>query len=219
MKFECGDLERALANPALMADAQQHMRDCAICRNEYRIWNEISSAAKQLHCEWESPDLWPNIRRGLEAQSQTPKRRWPRTDWKLWVLTAAAAAIVFLVIMRWPQTPTLPPTNGKLELATLTDRDFLTEKALREAERNETAYRRSIDELSRLAQPKLENPASSPLMVSYREKLLMLDSAILETRSNIAQNRFNVRLQSDLADLYREKRQTLQEVLTRDQRN
>jgi hypothetical protein len=47
----------------------------------------------------------------------------------------------------------------------------------------------------------------------------MLDSAILETRSNIAQNRFNVRLQTDLADLYREKRQTLQEVLTRDQPN
>ena len=74
MKFECGDLERALANPDLMADAQQHMRDCAVCRNEYRIWNEISSAAKQLHCQWESPNLWPNIRRGLEAQSQPGKR-------------------------------------------------------------------------------------------------------------------------------------------------
>jgi hypothetical protein len=70
-----------------------------------------------------------------------------------------------------------------------------------------------------LAQPKLENPSSSPLLVSYREKLQMLDSAILETRSNIAQNRFNVRLQTDLADLYREKRHTLQEVLTRDQSN
>ena len=70
MKFECGDLERALANPGLMAEAQQHMRDCAFCRNEYRVWNEISVAAKQLHYEWESPNLWPSIRRGLEAQSQ-----------------------------------------------------------------------------------------------------------------------------------------------------
>jgi len=212
MKFECGDLERALANPDLMADAQLHMRDCAACRNEYRIWNEISTAAKQLHCEWDSPDLWPNIRKGLEAQSQPPKHR---ADWRLWALTAAAAAMVLLAVLRWPQTP----TDKSVATANLSAQDFLTDQALKEVEKNEAAYRHSIDELSRLAQPKLENPASSPLLASYREKLQMLDSAILETRSNIAQNRFNVRLQTDLADLYREKRQTLQEVLTRDQSN
>lgn len=216
MKFECGDLERALANPDLMAEAQQHMRDCAFCRNEYRVWNEISSAAKQLHYEWESPDLWPNIRRGLEAQIAAPKLHRPKfswTDWKLWALTAAAT-IVLLAILRWPQTPTEKPVA-----IDITGQDFLTDRALKEVEKNEAAYRHSIDELSRLAQAKLENPASSPLLVSYREKLLILDAAILETRSNIAQNRFNVRLQTDLADLYREKRQTLQEVLNRDQRN
>jgi hypothetical protein len=215
MKFECGDLERALANPDLMADAQLHMRDCAVCRNEFRIWNEISHAAKQLHCEWDSPDLWPNIRRGLEAQSQPPTHRWPRPDWRLWALTAAAAAVVLLAVLRWPATPT-DPSGATTNLST---QDFLTDQALKEVEKNEAAYRHSIDELSRLAQPKLENPSSSPLLVSYREKLQMLDSAILETRSNIAQNRFNVRLQTDLADLYREKRHTLQEVLTRDQSN
>jgi hypothetical protein len=47
----------------------------------------------------------------------------------------------------------------------------------------------------------------------------MLDSAILETRSNVTQNRFNMRLQTELADLYLEKRQTLQEILTDGQRN
>jgi hypothetical protein len=218
MKFECGDLERALANPDLMAEAQRHMRDCALCRSEYRVWNEISSAAKQLHCEWESPHLWPNIRAALEAQIAAPKQRWPSlslTNWKVWAFTAAVAAIVAFAVMRWPETA----ADNKPALATLAGRDFLTDKALREVEKNETAYRRSIEELSRLAQPKLESPNSSPLLASYREKLLMLDSAILETRSNIAQNRFNTRLQTELADLYREKRQTLQEVLTRDQPN
>jgi hypothetical protein len=215
MKFECGDLERALANPDLMAEAQQHMRACAVCRNEYRIRNEISSAAKQLHCEWDSPDLWPNIRLGLEAQSRPPKRRFLRTDWKLWALTAAAAAIVLLAVLRWPQTP----TDKSIAMTNLSRQDFLTDQALKDVEKNEAAYRHSIQELSRLAQPKLENPASSPLLVSYREKLLMLDSAIQETRSNISQNRFNVQLQTELADLYREKSQTLQEVLTRDQPN
>lgn len=71
---------------------------------------------------------------------------------------------------------------------------------------------------SRLAQPELESQTVSPLLASNRERLLMLDSAIQETRSNVAQNRFNVRLQRELADLYRDKQQTLQEILTDGQR-
>jgi hypothetical protein len=55
--------------------------------------------------------------------------------------------------------------------------------------------------------------------VSYHEKLLLLDSAISETRANLDQNRLNVGLQNNLADLYRQKQQTLQEILTSDQKN
>jgi hypothetical protein len=216
MKFECGDLERALANPDLMEEAQKHLRGCASCRNEYRIWNEISSAAKQLHCEWDSPDLWPNIQSALAAERQSPQRWWPKLGRNVWAFTAAAiATAVLLPILRWPQTP----TNHKIPIASLSRQDFLTDQALKEVERNEAAYRRSIDELSRLAQPKLASPVSAPIFVSYREKLLVLDSAILETRSNVAGNRFNLHLQTELADLYREKRQTLQEILTRAQQN
>lgn len=221
MKFECGDLERALANPDLMAEAHKHFRDCAVCRNEYRVWNEISGAAKQLHCEWDSPALWPDIRIALEAQragmGQAPKRWW--LERKLWAMAATAAAIVPLAIVLWPHATTLRATDSKVELTTATGRDFLTEQALRDVENNEAAYRRSLDELSHLVQPKLESRMSSPILASYREKLLMLDSAIGETRLNISQNRFNVSLQSELADLYREKRNTLQEVLTHGQGN
>jgi hypothetical protein len=217
MKFECGDLERALASPELMPEAREHLRDCAVCRNEYRIWNEISSAARQLQCEWDSPDLWPRIRRDLEAQRQRPKRR--RIEWTFGAIAAVAAAVVLLTIVRWPQIAALLTMDNKVESTTVSGRDFLTEQALRAVEKNETAYRRSIEELSRLAQPKLQSPVSSPILASYREKLLMLDSAILDTRSNVAQNRFNVGLQTELAGLYRDKQHTLQEVLTRGQRN
>jgi hypothetical protein len=231
MKFECGDLERALANPDLMAEAREHLRDCAVCRNEYRIWNEISSAAKELHCEWESPDLWLKIRGTLEAQrthaakqarkSAQTERRQPKQwwmEWKLWALSAGVVMALVLTIVLLPRTVTVHSPNDESELTNASGQDFLTERALKEVEKNETAYRRSIEELSRLAQPKLESRTSSPILVSYREKLLMLDSASLETRSNISQNRFNVRLQTELADLYRDKRHTLQEVLTNDQR-
>lgn len=217
MKFECGDLERALANPDLMAEANQHLRDCLVCRNEYRVWNEISSAAKQLHCEWDSPELWPNIRRSLEAERQ-PRNRW-WTEWKLWAVAAAAAMLVAIVVMRWPQTAVLRATDKKVAAMAPVGRDFLTEEALKEVEKNEAAYRHSIEQLSRLAQPKLESPRSPAIVVSYKEKLQMLDSAIVETRSNVAQNTLNVSLQRELAELYREKRHTLEEVLTRGQRN
>jgi hypothetical protein len=131
--------------------------------------------------------------------------------------TVLISAVVLSLPWHWANSP---PANTETHVAAplSSNRDFLTEEALREVEKSETAYRRSIDKLSRLAKPKLQKSAS-PVAVSYREKLLMLDSAISETRSNLAQNRFNVHLQRELADLYREKQQTLQELLTRDQKN
>ena len=72
--------------------------------------------------------------------------------------------------------------------------------------------------LSKLAQPKLAR-SSSPRAANEKEKLLLLDSAIADTRANVAFNRFNTSLQSTLADLYREKQKTLEEVLSHDQKN
>jgi hypothetical protein len=216
MIFECRDLERALAKPELLAEAHKHLRECEDCRDQYRLWNEISATAKQLHCEWESPDLWLRIQRSIEAEQKTPQR-W-RTQWNIWAVTAAAAALLVFAIVRWSPAAkfgSLP--EKKVALTADHGQDFLTEQALKEVQKNEDAYLRSIQELSRLAQPKLQNP--TPIFVSYQEKLLMLDSAILETQTNVSQNQFNLRLQMELASLYKQKRQTLQDVLTNGQQN
>lgn len=221
MKFECGDLERALANPELMPEAREHLKQCAACRREYRLWNEISASAKELREEWDSPELWSKIRQSLEAEPK-PKQRpvWWR-EWKLW--SAAAAALIAIAAVLWLQPwqanpPASNPAAPEQMAQTTGDHAFLTEQALQDVERTEAAYRKSIDRLSHLAAPELQKPASA-LAVSYREKLLMLDSAISDTRTNLDHNRFNVRLQTELADLYREKQQTLKELLTRDQKN
>jgi hypothetical protein len=219
MKFECGDLERALAVPDLMPEAREHLKLCAACRREYRLWNEISATAKELHEDWESPTIWPNIRKVLEAERKAAPAWWK--EWKTWAIAAAVIIAALLPLRLWQRsTPTVRPPAP---LATRTNplssnRDFLTEQALQEVEKSETAYRQSIDKLSRLAQPKLEK-AASPAVLNAREELLLLDSAIAETRANVSSNRFNVRLQTTLADLYREKQHTLQELLTRDQKN
>ena len=208
MKFECGDLDRALAVPELMQEARQHLRECAACRRELRLWNDISTAAKELHQEWDSPLLWPRIREQLAAQ---PRSKPPR--WKDWRLLAIAASIfvgaVLLLCLNWLRPP-VQQTAG--------NRTFLTEQALRDVEHSEAAYRESIDRLYSLAAPKLKN-SQSPLVVSYREKLILLDSAIDDVRANLQQNRFNTSLQAQLASLYREKRETLEDLVKNDQKN
>lgn len=219
MKFECGDLERALAISELMPEAREHLKICATCRREYRVWNDMSAAAKELHEDWDTPALWPNIREAIEAEPKPkPKPVWWR-EWKTWAVAATIliGAVLFTRPWQWMPSPA-PSPEPKVAPALSSNSDFLTEQALSEVERNEAAYRRSIEKLSRIAEPRIEKPAS-PVTVSYREKLLMLDSAISETRTNLTQNRFNLHLRKALADLYREKKQTLEELLARDQKN
>ncbi len=220
MKFECGDLERALAGTELMPEAREHLKHCAACRREYRLWNDISAFGKDLHEEWESPELWSKIRRTLEAEPKPdPGNVWWR-EWKIWSLAAAVLIVAGLFMWRpWQQGASPSATPDTLQTAEFPrDRDFLTEQALREVERTEAAYRQSIEKLSELAAPQLQRPVSA-MAVNCRERLLMLDSAISETRTNLDHNRFNVELQSELAHLYSEKQQTLKELLSRDQKN
>jgi hypothetical protein len=219
MKFECGDLERALAISELMPEAREHLKLCAACRREYRVWNDISAAAKDLHEGWDTPTLWPNIRKAIEAEPKPkPKPLWWR-EGKTWAVAATILISAVLLTRPWQRTTSaLPNTETQLAPALSSNSDFLTEQALREVEKSEAAYRQSIAKLSQIAEPRLKNSASAAT-VNCREKLLTLDSAIAETRTNLTQNRFNVHLQRALADLYREKKQTLEELLTRDQKN
>ncbi len=96
--------------------------------------------------------------------------------------------------------------------------DFLTEDALREVQQAETVYAQSIDHLSKVAGASLQQ-SPAPLAAAYREKLTVLDSAIADIKANIAANRYNVYLQNQLASLYREKQNTLQEWMQNAKRN
>jgi hypothetical protein len=202
MKFECGDLERALAVPELMQEAREHLRSCAACRSELRLWNEISETARQLHEEWESPELWGRIRAELVNEPKIRRAWWG--DWKVWAVAASIVVAVGLGLWFTVMKGQRPQTDA--------DRQFLTDHALADVERAEAAYRQSIDALYQLAAPKLDK-ANSPLTVAYREKLLLIDFAINDIRSNLQQNRFNASLQMELAALYREKQRTLEDVL------
>ena len=88
---------------------------------------------------------------------------------------------------------------------------LLTEDALAAIERSEQQYIRAIDDLTRLAAPRLDMP-DSPLLVNLRERLEVIDAAIAEYRAEIARNRFNAHLRQQLLWIYQEKRRTLEQV-------
>ena len=199
MIFQCSDLDRALEHPELMPDARAHATRCAACSEQLHVWEQISRVAPQLHEEWESPGLWARIR--AELPPPAPRRQF-FPIWR-WAAAAAAAGLLALVLLR--------PAGQE-------DRALLTDEAMQEVQQAEAAYARSIDRLSKIAGPGLEQ-SPSPLAGAYREKLLVLDSEIAEIKAAAENNRYNAYVQTQLASLYREKQKTLQEWLEYAKRN
>ena len=205
MILECADLERALRTPELLPDMRAHAGQCAACSEQLYLWGEISRLAPALHEEWDSPYLWPRIQAHLASEPRSAPA-WQRAAWWRWAL--AAAGVVVLAAALLSPWRAAKPAN----------RDFLTENALQEVQQAETAYARSIEKLSALAAKELERSAS-PTAAAYREKLTMLDSGIAELQATVAGNRYNTYLRMELASLYHQKQQTLQEWLQNANRN
>jgi len=223
MKLECKDLDYALreGSPELMEALAAHAEACPSCREDYGRWNEMSGAARALHKHWDSPNLWPRIHQALAEESQrTPQgARWaPRGILQFlsenWQAAAAGAAVVLLTVsVAWVfMRNSQPPVAQKLRTDQDAEKRLLTEKALHDIETNEAAYVQSIEKLSKLVEPKIEKSAS-PLLVSYREKLMLIDAAIVECRANIERNRFNAHLRRELISVYQEKQRTLEDVV------
>jgi anti-sigma factor RsiW len=214
MKFECRDLESTLRgqDDEQLEAAAVHAETCPQCRAQLQLWNEISAAAKLLHRSWDSPGLWPRIHQALAAESQQPPREpmFRRMfaglgNWQ--ALMAGLALLLILGAGTWTivgnlGTPTEQEEDGRL----------LTESAVSEVEKAEAAYIRSIERLSKVVAPRVQR-ASSPILVSYREKLILIDAAIAACQANIESNRFNAHLRSELLTIYKDKEATLLSVM------
>jgi hypothetical protein len=208
MNFDCSRLDEALReeDPALLAAAREHAASCEACRTQLQSWDDVSTAALQLHHEWESPGLWDRIESSLPAPQSRFRLRGPA--YANWRFFASAAAVILLTVsslwlLRRPAAP---------HPAAIASRQLLTDQALQEVQLTEAAYVRSIDRLARIAGPVLDQ-SPSPLIANYREKLTVLDAAIADLKDNLEGNRLNARLSTELVSLYQEKQKTLQEVL------
>ncbi len=220
MRVDCRNLEKALRQqePELLEAFAAHAAACPACREQLRQWDAVSEAAGSLRKSWDSPQLWPRIQQALANEAVRGRKfgillHIGSRNWRAAVAAASVLAITLSAAgILWrnyaPVDVTRRPPGP---------RRLLTEQALRDVESAEVAYIQSIEKLSKLVEPKLEQPAS-PLMISYREKLMLIDSAIAELRAGIERNRFNAHLRQELLAIYQEKQRTLQEMV-REERN
>ena len=215
MNVNCDDRERIFLDgyPEEWAALEQHANTCAACAEELHAWKQLSAAANELRDYQESPALWALIETSLRQQQAAPPPRksfWSSLDfwrhispaWQSAMVGALAVALAVSSGYLYTRRPVSPGDPGNKLLKT---------SALAEVERTEREYMSAIDKLAADASPQLN--ADTPLMAGYREKLLVLDSAIADLRAQTGGNPSNAHLRYQLLAMYQEKQQTLQDVL------
>jgi predicted transcriptional regulator len=209
----CNQLDDLLfdASPLAMETAARHAESCAECAEKLAAWNEIEETARSMRETWQSDLLWPRIGRALKHELEgalaNSRQRSPRAKW-LWQIAAG-----FLLTVGLGGTVFYAVRVQSHDAAF--DRDILRLAAMDEVERAEQSHLEAIERLERVAEQKLDD-AQTPLMVSYKEKLMLLDEAIAECQANIDRNRQNAHLRKQLLAMYTDKQQTLTDVVRED---
>jgi hypothetical protein len=199
MTIRCEQIDDLLleGDPLALETAAQHARNCPACMETLTAWNEISETAASMKTTWENDLLWPRIERAIKQET---KRSSP---WQMWRVAAVVLLTFGIAASAW---------FVSRSKARDYDEAILRSSAMDEVERAENAHIAAIEQLERVAEKKLDE-AETPLMASYREKLLLLDDAIAQCETQIEQNRQNAHLRKQLLAMYSEKQQTLQGVV------
>jgi hypothetical protein len=216
MNIDCKALERIFENgtPEEWAALEQHGTSCPPCAEEIRAWQSLSVTAKEMRDYSDAPELWTRIESALTKESAHSSKKKEGWDWLLsWQMapigwrTIAAGAFVLLLTISAGWLYLRGGGNPQTHSPTL-----LRSKALNEVERTQTAYVQAIEKLAAEAKPQLDNP-STQLLSSYREKLLLIDSAIDDLRAQEGNNPSNAHLRYQLLSMYQEKQRTLEGIL------
>jgi hypothetical protein len=199
MNITCNQLDDLLLEDDLFSRevAARHAQSCDDCMQKLAEWNEISDTARELHATWDNDLLWPRIEKAIRNERRSTRTR-------VWQIAAALLLLAALGATAWV-------AQRRMRAADF-DETILKASAVDEVERAEKAHLAAINHLESLAASKLDQPAT-PLLVSYKEKLMMLDDAIEQCQNAIDKNRQNAYLRTKLLTMYSQKQQTLREVL------
>jgi hypothetical protein len=203
---KCAALEALLAaGPDRIDEVEAHCATCVECQTPVAVERSISEVAGALRTTWPSPELWPRIASALAAEESRraiPFRSAHRSRPVYWQIAAALALLAMLgavaVVMQRPRRSQ--------------DDWVVRTAAIDSVETAERAHVQAIDRLAEVAAPQLEAPAT-PLLVSYKEKLMLIDDAIAECRTGIETNRYNAHLRRELLAMYVAKERTLEDVV------
>jgi hypothetical protein len=213
MNISCKDRERIFLDGSAeeWAALEQHAAACPGCAEELGAWKALSEAAAEMRDYREDPALWAKIETSLKEEQGKAAQSgfWEKLRfWReipLGWQTALAGALVLMLALSGVYVASHSNTADP-------NRRLLKNSALAEVERTERDYLKAIDKLAVQAEPQLDSPAS-PLLASYKEKLVVLDSAIGDLREQAGRNPSNAHLRYQLLAMYQEKQQTLREVL------
>ena len=216
MNITCQERDRVFLDgtPEEWAALELHAEGCQECGGELQAWRNLSIAAKEMREEPESPQLWSRIEASLNerAGQKKPNSIWRRlrnwTPLSVGWQTALAAAMVLALAISGGYLYMHRGSSARSEDGSAA---LLKSPALREVENSERAYEQAIEDLETEAKPQLQS-GDSPLVASYREKLMVLDGAIDELRMQAGENPSNAHLRRQLLAMYQEKQQTLQDV-------
>jgi hypothetical protein len=200
MKTRCEQIDQFLleGDPRSMELAAAHAEGCSDCLQKLAEWSEISQTAKGLQRSWRSDLLWPRIERALRAEKRSIRQG------QFLKIAAVVVVTVGLAAASW--------YAGAFRARQSFEKEILQMAAVDEVERAEKAHLEAIDKLEKLAEPRLKG-SETPLMVSFKEKLMLLDDAIAECEASIAENRQNAHLRRQLLAIYSEKQRTLRDVI------
>ena len=201
MNIRCEQLDDLLLDGEglSMELAARHADGCEACREKLVEWSEISSTAKSMQVSWNNEMLWPRIERALREEKRRASLSW------LWQVAAAVVLTAGIAGSAWFAI-------GTASHDARFDEQILRVSALDDVQSAEQAHVAAIERLEKLAAAKLDEP-SAPLMINYKEKLMLLDDAIAECEALIEENRQNAHLRKQLLAVYTAKQKTLEEVV------
>ena len=182
-----------------MLAATEHAKSCASCAATLAAWNDMSTTARSMRATWKSDMLLPKIERALREEKRTAPRR------HLWQIAAAIVVTMAIGASVWKIG------RVRTEEAAF-NRAILQQSAMDRVEKAEKEHLDAINELQKQTQGQLDEP-QTPLMVSYKEKLVLIDDAIADCEANISRNRQNAHLRKQLLAMYSEKQKTLEDVV------
>lgn len=182
-----------------------HRESCQECATAWRLDQRIEQEARDLPGPAQGTGLWDRIAEELDEDcppvvTTMPRRRIPTS--RIWVMAAVLVLCVGLgsVMLREGRGPAPAPRN------------LLATEALARVEAAEAAYETAIRGLEAQAEPVLAE-ADTRLMLRYRQRLEIIDAQIRDCRTMLAQDNANAHVRRYLLAAYRDKADTLTELL------